>query len=131
MKKHLLILLFWPFINSCDKIEDPIPPSNTELDGKWELQTAACFCFFEDGFDFSAHKLDFNSSEKIVAIENSSETFFVSTTGNYNFTIEKDTISIDSKLQYTYKILDDKLTLIFVDIPKIADDEVTLEYLKI
>ena len=125
------LLLFAVFI-SCEKLDEAKqPPSNSELQGKWELQSASCFCFFEDDFDFGAHKLEFNANETEVSIENSDDTFFVTGAGTYQIIVEGNLISIKENVEYTYKIQGETLTLNFVDNPQIADDEISLIYSKI
>jgi len=123
-------LLLVGVIFSCEKSDDstPIPP---DLNGKWELQSASCFCFYPDGFDFSAHRIDFNNDEGTLTIENSSETFFITAAGSYNFQVQNDRIVIKDTWEFTFEIKGDTLVLSFIDDPEIADDEVTLTYKKV
>jgi hypothetical protein len=130
MKKLVFCLLFVGMLFSCEDSDDNTT-TLTELNGKWELQNVSCYCFFPDDFDFSQHKIDFNSDDRILTVENSSETFFISGSGSYDFLIENNKISIKDIGEFTFEIKGDLLVLSFVDNPDIADDEITLTYKKI
>jgi hypothetical protein len=132
MKLCISFLLFFTILASCEKLEDvsPLTPTSSELQGKWELQSASCFCFFSEDFDFGAHKLEFNANGEQVVVENSGDTFFVTDAGTYPIVVNNDRITIKNSLEYTFKIKSDTLILNFVDNPQIADDEISLTYLK-
>lgn len=132
MKQVVVFLLCGLFIGSCDQLEEVDQlPTPTELDGKWALQNARCFCFFPDDFDFSAHQLEFDSGSREVRIENSEDTSFVAATGTYSLEIQEDRLVIGTDLVYTYRIEERTLILTFVDDPQLADDEISLIYSKL
>ncbi len=132
MRKFAICLLVLTLSVSCEKLEEVNqPPSTSELQGKWELQSASCFCFFPEDFDFGAHKLEFNATANEVIIENSDDTFFVTGAGTYPIVVENNRITIKDSIAYTFQIQSDTLTLTFIDNPQIADDEISLIYLKI
>ncbi len=132
MRIFTICLLLLTVLVSCEKSEEVNqPPSTSEIRGKWELQSASCFCFFSDDFDFGAHKLEFNTTVNEVIVENSDDTFFITGSGTYPFVVENDGIIIKGRIEYTYRIEGSILTLIFVDNPQIADDEISLTYLKL
>lgn len=132
MRNFTICLLVLAVFSSCEKLEEVNkPPSNSELQGKWELQSASCFCFFPDDFDFGAHKLIFNATANEVIVENSDDTFFVTAAGTYPIVVTNDGITINGIIEYTYRIENMILTLTFRDNPEIADDEISLSYLKI
>lgn len=132
MRIFITYLLLFSVLISCEKLEEVNqPPSTSELQGKWELQSANCFCFFPDDFDFAAHKLEFNTTANEVIVENSDDTFFITGSGTYPFVINNDGIIIKGSIEYTYRITGTTLTLTFVDNPQIADDEISLTYSKI
>lgn len=130
MKKLAFCLLFVGILVSCENSDDsnPIPG---ELEGKWELQSASCFCFFPEDFDFSGHKIDFDNDEGILTVEHSAETSFITAAGRYDFQFQNNMIVIKDIGQFTYEIMGDSLVMSFVDNPEIADDEITLTYKKI
>lgn len=132
MNNLITYLLLFTMLVSCEKLEEVTQPASTsELQGKWELQSASCFCFFPDDFDFGAHKLEFNTTANEVIIENSDDTFFITGSGTYPIVVINDGITIKGSIEYTYRIADGMLTLTFIDNPQIADDEISLTYLKI
>jgi len=125
--KKLAFLFFVGVLFSCEKSNDS-SPTPEGLNGTWELQSASCFCFFPDDFDFGAHKIDINSNDGVLTIENSSETSFIAEAGSYDFLVRSGNIVIRNTWEFTFEIKGDTLTLIFVDNPEIADDEISLTY---
>jgi len=130
MKKLAFCLLIVSTLVSCNKLED-LESSPNELDGRWELQSALCFCFYPEDFDFGAHKIEFNNDEGLLIVENSTETFFISEAGSYNYQIENNKVVIKNTIEYTYELSGETLVMTFVDDPEIGDDEITLTYKKI
>ena len=120
-----LLVILLAFVN-CSSDDDIINP---ELDQKWVLNNVTCFCFFGDDFDFTTHRLSFNTSEGIVVIENSEENSFIAPAGTYPYSDNGEVIEIDGK-QFRYEIKGNTLTLNFVDNPNIADDEISYFYTK-
>ncbi len=132
MRNFTTYLLLFTALVSCEKLEEVnLLPSTSELQGKWELQNASCFCFFPDDFDFGAHKLEFDSTANQLIVENSDETFFVTGAGTYPFVAENNRITIKDSIEYNYQIEEGTLTLTFIDNPQLADDEISLTYSKL
>ncbi len=117
-----LALVCFVFV-SCTKDNDDI--INTELEGKWTLTNASCFCGFGDNPDFSGHKITFQGS--MLNVENSGEFKFL-TDASGEYTVDGNLISLKNGRQYTYVIKEGNLQLTYVDNPQIADDELFLEY---
>lgn len=130
MKNLVFCLLFVGILSSCEDLDDNTP-TPSDLSGKWELQSVSCFCFFNEDFDFSQHKINFDNDGSILTLENSEETFFISRAGRYDFQVQNNKIVINDIGEYTFEIKGDTLVLSFVDNPEIADDEVTLTYERI
>lgn len=131
MRYRIFCLLFLSLFVSCDQLDEVgEPPMTSDLDGKWTLQSARCFCFFPDDFDFSVHQLDFDSVANEVRVENSDDTFFVINSGIYPYSVIDDRITVNGTLEYTYRIESNSLILSLVDDPQIADDEISLFYSK-
>ncbi len=112
-------------LNSCSSDDDYVV--DAALNGTWVLNRASCFCGFGEDFDFTGHKLMFDSSEQRVIVENSDDTWFVAESGTYTFANNGNTIIINGR-QYIYNISANSMELIFVDNPDIADDEINLRY---
>lgn len=125
MKRITIILLVVLTLASCTKDNDDVV--NTELEGKWILTNASCFCGFGEDPDFSTHKITFEGSK--LNVENSGEYQFL-TNAEGSYTVQGNVITIESGVQYTYVVKEDRLELTFVDNPELADDELFLEYLK-
>jgi len=125
MKRITSILVLFIVIASCTKDNDDV--INTELEGKWTLTNASCFCYFGENPDFSTHKITFEGST--LNVENDGDIqFLVNAAGSY--TVQGNVITFESGRQYTYVVKGDILELTFVDDPELADDEISLEYLK-
>jgi len=110
---------------SCSKDNDDI--INTELEGKWILTNASCFCYFDENPDFSTHKVTFSGSN--LEVENSGNMQFLTNAAG-SYTVNGNVISFMNEQQFTYVLKGDILELTFVDNPNLADDEMFLEYLK-
>lgn len=123
MKVLSTILLYSVLIFSCSKDNDDV--LNTELDGNWTLEDVICYCGFGADTDFSTHQIEFESWQLLV--ENSGEYEFLSDASG-PFTLNAKVITFRNGRQYKYEVEGDTLTLIFVDEPNIADDEVTMVY---
>jgi len=67
----------------------------------------------------------------LLLVENSTETFFISEAGSYNYQIENNKVVIKNTIEFTYELSGETLVMTFVDDPEIGDDEITLTYKKI
>ena len=119
------ILLFALLFVSCSKDNDDI--INVELEGRWTLTNALCFCGFEPNTDFSTHKITFEKSNLTVANSGNLQ-FLNGASGNY--TVDGNLITLKNGNQYKYVVKGNILELTFVDEPGIADDELFLIYEK-
>ncbi|AWV99147.1 hypothetical protein [Arcticibacterium luteifluviistationis] len=129
MKTILVLFLSLGFVNSCTK-ENIANNTNLDLEGKWLLESASCFCYFDEDLDFSEHTIDFDSSSQKLTITNPESTFFISQAGTFSYTIKDNLITIEGDNGYFYELKDSKLILTRDDNPLIADDELTLIYYK-
>lgn len=114
-------------LNSCSTTKD----LGLGLQGEWALTKVLCHCAFDEDVDFSTSKLWFATNQtKVTVIHEAGVTYFHDS-GNYRYTIQKDTITIsDSPRRYTYTIEGNSLTLTYIDNPMIADDEVSYTYVR-
>ncbi len=129
MKKYIFALIFLTILSSCDKKSEVVDPES--LEGSWELQNASCYCFFPEDFDFGQHKLEFDLTNKELSVENASDVTFITGAGTYKIDIDSNRFRIKNTKEYSYNIEGSTLTLIFIDDPNIADDEISLIYKKI
>ncbi|MGB5370087.1 MAG: hypothetical protein WBN18_06620, partial [Flavobacteriaceae bacterium] len=114
------------FLVSCTKDTDDVV--HVELEGKWTLTSASCFCAFDPNTDFSANKITFKGSTLVV--NNTEYLTFLGSSGNYTYTVEGNLIGLPNGRQFRYSIKGSTLTLTFVDNPEVADDELSLSYLR-
>lgn len=125
MKNVTIILFLAIIIASCGKDVDDV--INVELEGKWVLTNASCYCGFNQNTDFSVHKITFEGSN--LTVSNSGEPqFLLNASGSY--TVNGNKITLKTSTQYTYVIEGTTLKLTLMDNPDIADDELTLKYVR-
>jgi len=127
MKKLFFILFL--FLISCSKSN--ISFIENELYGKWILYNVLCYCVFSsqgNNYYFSNHNISFNNDTVTISNEKG-EYNFIEKTGVYNYIINLNTITIMNR-SYTYNIKNKSLTLTYIDVPEIADDEVSYYFKK-
>lgn len=128
MRKIITILLLTILAVSCSADNPEEGVVNVELEGNWVLENVSCFCYFEPETDFTTHRISFSGSKLTVVSEG--DTFFLTASGDYNYTVEGNLISLPNGAQYRYQVDNQQLQLIFVDNPELADDEVSFTYYK-
>lgn len=126
--KKLSILLFIAVAISCSKDDDQ--HINSGLSGEWFLVNASCYCAFDDSINLNDFKLRFNDSEKILHLENPTESYyFINESGSYNYSLNGDIITIEgTNASYKFEIQGSHLILTFINDPAIADDELVLTF---
>lgn len=112
-------------MTACSKDQDDT--INVELEGKWILTNALCYCGFDSSTDFSVHKIAFEKSNLLVTNSGSLK-FLMNASGTY--TVSGNLITLHNGSQYKYVLKGNNLELTFVDQPNIADDELFLVYEK-
>ena len=125
MNRLAPLFLATVFVMSCS--HDRVDGFDTALEGKWVLSDVYCFCFFGENTDFSGHTITFRKN--VIEVENTGEFEFL-TNASGSFTIEGNQITLINSAQYTYDIEGSSLRLTFVDDPGIADDEVSMVYVR-
>lgn len=129
MRKLTLFILISVFLNGCSG-ESEVNLISPDLNGEWILREAVCFCFFPEGFNFGAHRLNINAETNRVVVENDPDAIFIKTPGEYSLTAEGTILTIDGDEQFSYRITEDGLELRSIDNPDLADDELTLIYVR-
>ena len=125
MKRLAPLILTTVLLISCSNDRDD--SFDTALEGTWVLTDVYCFCFFGENPDFSGHSITFTAND--LEVENAGEFEFLTNVSG-NFTLEGNRITLINSAQYTYEIEGTLLRLTFVDDPGIADDEVTMVYVR-
>ncbi len=116
------------FLASCSNSDDD-PKIDSQLNASWMLTNIDCFCGFDPATNLNDFTLLFKASENSVIVQNPREDYFyIANSGSYNYTLSNDTIKINGSDDFKYSINGDLLTLIRVDDPQIADDELVLTY---
>ena len=101
---------------------------NVELEGEWALVNASCNCDLGESPDLGGHRLIFEGSALNVA--NHGETAFLGD-GSGHYSVEGNTITLESGERYSYVIDHGDLKLSLLDNPNVADDELQLTYIRI
>ncbi|MFT5886805.1 MAG: hypothetical protein ACI9IP_003276 [Arcticibacterium sp.] len=122
--KTFLLFVAVALLSSCETHN----PQPSGLNGKWFLEEAQCYCFFEASFEFKAHSLAFDTTTSTVKIVSTDDVFFINKSGSYAYVIKGDELSINNERKYTFELSDRTLKLHYKDDPLIADDELTLVY---
>lgn len=124
--KNILLVAFLSLLSfSCSK--DNNDNLAFEFEGKWTLYNVSCSCEFTEDTDFSTHKITFD--EAAVTIENSEAAAYLSNEEG-DYTVEENVITFASGKQYTFVVKLDRLFLTYGDDAGVADDEITLEYIR-
>ncbi len=124
LHKAFLFLCAAALVSSCEILS----PQPSGLSGKWILEEAQCYCFFEEGFDFKGNTLDFDTITSRLEITAPDDSWFVKPEGTYAYQIKGEELEIDGDKGYTFELSGSILKLHFIDEPMIADDELTLIY---
>jgi len=125
MKKIFLIGCLALLSFSCSNDNDD--KLTFDFEGPWTLYNVSCFCDFGQNPDFSTHKITFDAEE--VTIVNSGQYEFL-TNAEGAYTVVDDILTLINGDQYKIEVKLDRLYLIYVDNPGVADDEVTFEYVR-
>ena len=126
MKKVLFVAIVFALFTSCSKDEI----TDDRLNGNWQLSDVQCFCGFDPDINFNDFTLNFNESSKILILDNPTEGYFyIAESGSYSYSLQDGQIlKIEGAQAFQYEITNNILTLILIDNPQIADDELTLIY---
>ena len=123
-----VIFSFFLFVFNCE--QTPLPQEDT-LEGQWVLQKALCFCSFEK-YDFTSNQLWFLEGPLLISKGVADNAVGISSINKLEpYTISQDTLTLHSnKRQYRFAITNDVLELHYIDVPEIADDEVSYYFVR-
>lgn len=121
--KLLSSLLLFCCLVSCDSEDDQVIYDNS-LDGEWELKEISCFCAFDPELDFTDTKLIFDVDNDSVLVINEGTYQLFKESGEYRYGGQNNIISFPDNTSYQFEVNGSQLSLVYIDQPNIADDEV-------
>ena len=124
----LFVFSFFLLLFTCHKTD---VGGDESLDGQWILEDVSCFCAFEK-YDFSRNQLWFFSTKSLLFSKGTvGEAVGISTPNRpKKYTVKAQTLTLSNGRSYTYELDDNKLILHYIDVPEIADDEVSYYFKK-
>ncbi|MFD2586469.1 lipocalin family protein [Croceitalea marina] len=129
MKKILIVLLTIAFM-SCTSNDDDSELLNSALVGEWTLASVSCFCAFPDPPNFNLTTVTFSSTTNEMSVLNSGNEVYFREDGTYTFSGDDTRITFQNGQSFDIEIREDRLLLVFVDSPEIADDEVSYSFVR-
>lgn len=121
--KRFLGLMMSVFLISCDSDNDPVI-QDTGLNGEWILQEVSCFCAFDANVDFSETRLIFETDTNTLTVINEGTDRFFKESGVYRYGGQNNILDFTDNTSYQFEVAENQLTLVYLDNPQIADDEV-------
>ncbi len=101
------------------------------LEGQWILENASCYCFFED-YDFESNQLWFFPKKNMLLSKGiEGDAVSISAINKpIEYTITNKILKLPTGRRYSMDFTEDNLTLTYIDVPEIADDEITYFFRK-
>lgn len=121
--KRFLGLMMSVFLISCDSDNDPVI-QDTGLNGEWILQEVSCFCAFDANVDFSETRLIFETDTNTLTVINEGTDRFFKESGVYRYGGQNNILDFTDNTSYQFEVAENQLTLVYLDNPQIAVDEV-------
>jgi hypothetical protein len=123
-----IVIGFMLLILNCEK---SALSEEFELEGQWILQKAVCFCNFEN-YDIDSNQLWFLENRILISKGEASKSVGISPINKTeSYLIRQDTLTIlSNQRQYLFTISNDELELHYIDVPEIADDEVSYYFVR-
>ena len=115
------------FLISCDSDNDPVIQDNG-LNGEWILQEVSCFCAFDANVDFSETRLIFEIDTNTLTVINEGTDRFFKESGEYRYDGQNNILDFTDNTSYQFEVTGNQLTLVYLDNPEIADDEVVYSF---
>lgn len=127
--KTFYLCLFTLLLFACSNSDEGVV-DNMGLEGKWTLTNVSCFCGFDENTDFTLTSLTFNTEANEVEVLNEGDLTFFRENGTYTYAGEGNTLSFENGREYTFAIENNTLQLNYVDVPMIADDEISYSFVR-
>ena len=125
MKKFTVIFSIVLLLFSCSKDDEGKELDDVSLEGSWVLTDVICFCGFPQDNDFTQTYLLFDTDENTISVDNRGEYEYFKASGTYSYSGSENRIELEDGRAYRFEIKQEELSLIFIDEPNIADDEIT------
>ncbi len=121
MKRFFLLILVLVF--SCETSDDQVI-LDYQVEGEWMLTEISCFCAFDPEIDFTETRLLFDVDTSSVTVINDGNNQLFKESGIYKYGGQNNIISFPDETSYQFEVKGSQLSLIYLDEPNIADDEV-------
>ncbi|MFX0556399.1 hypothetical protein ACOCEA_06350 [Maribacter sp. CXY002] len=128
--KKIFLLLTSLFFVACASDNDRVI-YDSGLEGEWVLTNVSCFCAFDPEINFSETHIIFDVNAGTVTVINAGDYQFFKENGVYYYGGEGNTLGFPDNTVYQFSINGNKLSLIYLDNPNIADDEVSYNFVRL
>ena len=123
MKKAFILLLMIGIL-ACSDDDNSVQFESNPLNGEWILTDVSCFCFFPNPPDFNLTFFNFHTRDNMLTITHFGNSNYFREEGTYSYTVSGDRFTMSDGRSYDYFIQGNTLSIVFVDEPNIADDEI-------
>jgi hypothetical protein len=131
--KRLLIFFVAIILASCLKENNLSNSQIGALEGRWQLESVSCFCYFED-YDFTVNELWISAKASIIISRNQNGQPLGVTDNEIVTPVDvrnNELRDLISNRSYTFEVMDDRLDIHYIDNPQIADDEISYFFKRI
>ena len=131
--KRLLIFFVAIILASCLKENNLSNSQIGALEGRWQLESVSCFCYFED-YDFTVNELWISAKASIIISRNQNGQPLGVTDNEIVTPVDvrnNELRDVISNRSYTFEVKDDRLDIHYIDNPQIADDEISYFFKRI
>ena len=131
--KRLLIFFVAIILASCLKENNLSNSQIGALEGRWQLESVSCFCYFED-YDFTVNELWISAKASIIISRNQNGQPLGVTDNEIVTPVDvrnNELRDLISNRSYTFEVMDDRLDIHYIDNPQIADDEISYLFKRI
>ena len=131
--KRLLIFFVAIILVSCLKENNLSNSQIGALEGRWQLESVSCFCYFED-YDFTVNELWISAKASIIISRNQNGQPLGVTDNEIVTPVDvrnNELRDLISNRSYTFEVMDDRLDIHYIDNPQIADDEISYFFKRI
>jgi len=130
---RLLIFFVAISLASCLKENNLSNSQIGALEGRWQLESVSCFCYFED-YDFTVNELWISAKASIIISRNQNGQPLGVTDNEIVTPVDvrnNELRDLISNRSYAFEVMDDRLDIHYIDNPQIADDEISYFFKRI
>lgn len=122
------VISFFLLLFTCQKQDIEVFES---FEGQWVLENVSCFCYFEND-SFETNQLWFFSGEHLLLSKGiSGKSVGISEINKpQKYSVDGNTLSLSNGRNYTFDLKNNKLMLHYIDVPEVADDEISYTFVK-